>query len=516
MQEKSLLERGASILDSLTINFGPESGALNAVIITLVVATGLIGIGLLVVLISSRRKGEDVFASRVEGMLQKFERSERHLNEFRAEALRHLERTRVELDLMRADFERISELLSEQIDRSIAMPDLDSSLVARAERIHAPTKSSGATGLDEAKEIVPQDEPIHQTTLEVLSPSTEIQPEIAPASDAPEPLAPLGQRLKKSRVGFFEKIRSVFAGKPKLDEESVADLEAILVGSDLGIKTATAVLAEVKEDVKAGADINEGGLAGILKQKLLGILERGAPGAPIMAPRRREDGPLVVMVVGVNGAGKTTSVAKLAHQWRRQGSSVLMVAADTFRAAAVEQLHEWGRRLCIPVVSGAPNAKPQTVVYDAMARAAQEPIDVVIIDTAGRLHTKLNLMEELSGIRNAIDKHIPGAPDEVLLVVDGSTGQNAVIQAREFNAATALTGLIVTKLDGTSKGGVVVAIKEELGIPLRYIGVGEGAEDLRPFVPRDFVEALLGHDPSDSDGSVSVNAATRRQRRAPA
>lgn len=530
MNNQSLLERLATALQDISNMFGPEHTGANLLVLFLAAATVVIGIGLAGFYLSSRRTGDDGLVSRLEGVLQKFERTERNLSEFRAEALRHLEVSRTELEYIRADFESIREILAEQLERGVHQPAIDTSLIER--KIKEPRPSTeqtteavqGYSGWDSDRPIRVKTEPPASSTQAMTEPvasSVSAEAHSSPEISATNSLtageqegAPLVQRLKKSRLGFFEKIRSVFAGKPKLDEESVADLEAILVGSDLGIKTATSLLTELKEDVKSGADINEGGLAGILKQKILSTLERGSPRAPIMAPRRREDGPVVVLVVGVNGAGKTTSVAKLAHQWKREGSSVLIVAADTFRAAAVEQLHEWGRRLGVPVVSGAPNAKPQTVVYDAMVRAAQEPVDVVIIDTAGRLHTKQNLMDELEGVRNAIQRHLPSAPDEVLLVIDGSTGQNAIIQAREFNAATNLTGLVVTKLDGTSKGGVVVAIKEELGIPIRYIGVGEGAEDLRPFVPRDFVEALLGTQPGDTDVAASVNAATRRQRRA--
>jgi fused signal recognition particle receptor len=216
--------------------------------------------------------------------------------------------------------------------------------------------------------------------------------------------------------------------------------------------------------------------------------------------------------------GKTTTTAKLAHMWKAAGARVLLVAADTFRAAAVDQLVEWGKRIDVPVVSGAPNAKPQTVVFEGMNKAKELQMDVVLIDTAGRLHTKTNLMQELEGVSSMVSKHIAGAPHEAILVVDGATGQNALQQAREFNEATKLSGLIVTKLDGTPKGGIVVAIKEELGLPVRYIGVGEGPQDLRPFVARDFVEALFdtsadGQGSAHIDASASAHAETRRRKR---
>ena len=540
MQDQSLIERIADALNQLSIAFGSEGGGPVILLVILGLATLLLGIGVVVLYSSSRRRDEESRLARLEGLLGRFERTERTLNEFRAEALRHLEISRGELEYMRSEFELIRELIEAKGINALSAPDLDSKIVEHPSRERQRTRPE-STGFKPIEELTAE---LSKTQAKVGSetqaeqedwkPTEQLEPmeevdsdkipssfsDIKPSEPAPEPLS---QRLKKSRVGFFEKIRSVFSGKPKLDEDAVADLEAILVSSDLGIKTASSLLDELKTDVKSGAEISEGGLAGILKYKLLTILEHGSQRGPIIAPRRREDGPVVVLIVGVNGAGKTTTVAKLAHQWKNQGSQVLMVAADTFRAAAVEQLHEWGRRLGIPVISGAPQAKPQTVVFDALVRAKQEPVDVVIIDTAGRLHTKQNLMDELEGIRNAVSRHFPAAPDEVILVVDGSTGQNAISQAREFDAATKLTGLVVTKLDGTSKGGVVVAIKEELGIPIRYIGVGEGQEDLRPFVARDFVEAILGGRADDSgessttrpsSGPISTNAAIRRQRRA--
>ncbi len=245
----------------------------------------------------------------------------------------------------------------------------------------------------------------------------------------------------------------------------------------------------------------------------------------LVTPVRRADGPTVVLMVGVNGVGKTTTAAKLAARWKGEGASVLLVAADTFRAAAVEQLKLWGARIGVPVVTGAAEAKPATVVFEAMARAQKENIDVVIVDTAGRLHTKANLMQELEGVYNSISKHQSSGPHETLLVLDGSTGQNALTQAKEFNAAVKLTGLVVTKLDGTPKGGIVVAIAEELGVPVRFIGVGEAAGDLRPFVIGEFVEALFNtvgleveaesdlSNSKESKQELSAHGAVRRRRR---
>jgi fused signal recognition particle receptor len=339
----------------------------------------------------------------------------------------------------------------------------------------------------------------------------------SPAAEQGEVPESLSARMTKTRLGLFDRIKVLFSGKPKLDAAAFDELEAMLVGADLGIKTASGLLEELKTDIQSGHDIDQGRLVAMLKLKILNILEKGAMMDTAILPRRRDGQPLVVMVVGVNGVGKTTTVAKLANIWKLQGAKVMMVAADTFRAAAVEQLNEWGRRIDVPVVSGAPDAKPGTVVFDAMLQARQKNIDIVIVDTAGRLHTKTNLMQELEGVRGVIAKQQTGAPHEVILVVDGSTGQNAISQAKEFNDAVALTGLVVTKLDGTPKGGVVVAIKEEIGVPVRYIGVGESPHDLRPFVAREFVEALFdsndGAVGAASQEQVSAHGETRRRKR---
>ena len=215
------------------------------------------------------------------------------------------------------------------------------------------------------------------------------------------------------------------------------------------------------------------------------------------------ESPLVVLVVGVNGVGKTTTVAKLATRYQSQGKKVLAVAADTFRAAAVQQLQEWGSRKSFEVYAGAENAKPAAVVFDGMIAAKEKGVDVVLIDTAGRLHTKSNLMQELEGVRNSIRRHIPDAPHETILVVDGISGQNALMQARDFNASTPLTGLVVTKLDGTPKGGIIVAISQELKIPVMYVGVGEKAEDLLPFSADEFVEGLFAEEGETVTSQVS-------------
>lgn len=294
--------------------------------------------------------------------------------------------------------------------------------------------------------------------------------------------------LAKTRSSLLDKIRNVFTGSPQLSADSVEELEAQLVGADLGIALSSKLLDELKTDLKSGKSIDQSELVDILKNKVEKILLNGALAEPAVEPSQTE----VILMVGVNGAGKTTTSAKLAHNYKSKGKKVLLVAADTFRAAAVDQLQVWADRLGIAVVAGAENAKPSTVVFEAMERAKNEAFDVVIIDTAGRLQNKNNLMQELTGVKNAISRHMPGQPQEVLLVVDGASGQNAISQAREFKEAAAITGVVVTKLDGTPKGGSVVAIKSELGISVKFIGIGEGLEDLRAFDAREFTAGLFG------------------------
>jgi fused signal recognition particle receptor len=346
-------------------------------------------------------------------------------------------------------------------------------------------------------------------------------PSVEPLSDleaafkqveATEPEA-LGKKLSKTRSGFFSKLKNLFSGKAGLDAGTLEELEALLVSSDLGVKMTESLVAHLQEGLRNGEEFNEDSLLSTLKGRVAEILTADCAENLAIPAKRIGDTPRIVMMVGVNGVGKTTTTAKIAASLHEQGAKVLMVAADTFRAAAVEQLRTWGDRIGVPVVSGEPEAKPSTVVYDAMQRCQNEDIDVVLIDTAGRLHTRSNLMQELEGIRNVVSKHIADAPHDVLLVVDGSTGQNALSQAREFNDSVELTGLIVTKLDGTPKGGIVVAIKNELGIPVRYIGVGESTADLREFKAEDFVEALFDKSQVTELEQPSAHAQTRRRRR---
>ena len=306
-------------------------------------------------------------------------------------------------------------------------------------------------------------------------------------------------RLSRTRDAFFGKITGLFSAGARFDESLYSELEELLIGADLGVKTATGLVADLRQEVSAGGVATEDAAIALLKSRILAILKDNVRDFAGIRPERKEDGPFVVLLVGVNGTGKTTTAAKLSAAWKAQGLKILLVAADTYRAAAVEQLCHWGDRLDIPVHRGVENAKPATVVFDAMEKAMAEAFDVVLVDTAGRLHTKSNLMQELEGVRNVIARKQSSAPHETILVVDGATGQNALSQAREFNESLGLSGVVITKLDGTPRGGVVVAIRSETGVPVDYIGVGESAGDLRPFVAEDFVEALFSSPDAQKD-----------------
>lgn len=322
----------------------------------------------------------------------------------------------------------------------------------------------------------------------------------------------LSVRLGKTRGGFLDRLKGLFSIRPRLDAESMNEVESLLISSDLGVKTSGKLMEDLKETVSAGAGLDQSELKLFLRDRIVKVLEEGAPEDPALKCSREAGKPCVVLVVGINGVGKTTTVAKLADSLKREGLSVLVAAGDTFRAAAVEQLREWADRVGVPVVSGKEDARPQTVVFDAVKKAVDEKFDVVLVDTAGRLHTKSNLMQELEGISGVVKKINGTPPDETILVVDGATGQNALQQAKEFHEAVPLTGIIVTKLDGTPKGGIVVAIKDEFGIPIRYIGVGESMKDLRPFDAREFADAIFSEEAGSSAGKLSSHAATRKRK----
>ncbi len=294
----------------------------------------------------------------------------------------------------------------------------------------------------------------------------------------------LSDGLAKTRKSLADRIGSLVLGE-KIDEAYLEELEEALILSDVGTETATAVLRDLQERFKRNELSTPEQVRGRLKELLLGILAGRSSKCDLSAA------PAVVLVVGVNGTGKTTTIGKLAHRLKAEGKSVMLAAGDTFRAAASEQLSIWGERAGIPVIKHREGADPGAVVFDAVNAAKARDIQILIVDTAGRLHTKSNLMEELKKVRRILSRELPGAPHETLLVLDGSTGQNALTQAKMFNEAVGVSGIVLTKLDGTSKGGIVFAITRELSIPVKFVGIGEAIDDLREFDPKEFVNALL-------------------------
>ena len=301
----------------------------------------------------------------------------------------------------------------------------------------------------------------------------------------------LDEGLATTKQSFFSKITKAIAGKSTIDEELLDNLEEALVGADVGIGTTVAIIDQIKERVKKDKYLSTSELNGILQQEMAGLL--------VDAPDHLSTGfslvgmpkPYVLLVVGVNGVGKTTTIGKLAYQFKQAGKTVMLGAADTFRAAAVEQLSLWSDRVGVQIVKQPMGSDPASVAFDTVQSGLAKGADIIIIDTAGRLHNKVHLMDELSKIKRVMKKLMPEAPHEVLLVLDGSTGQNALEQARQFTAATEVTGLAITKLDGTAKGGIVLAVSHEMNIPVRYIGVGEKMTDLLVFDKANFVETLF-------------------------
>ena len=303
----------------------------------------------------------------------------------------------------------------------------------------------------------------------------------------------LDQGLSKTKQSVFSKIARAIAGKSEIDDEVLDNLEEVLVTSDVGVETTLKIIDRVQKRAARDKFMNTNELNKLLKDEI----------AQLLMENNTEDGgtfdipttlgaPYVIMVVGVNGVGKTTTIGKLAHQYKKAGKKVYLGAADTFRAAAVEQLVEWGHRADVPVIKQGMGADPASVAFDTLSSAVANGADVVIIDTAGRLHNKVGLMNELTKIKNVMQKVVPGAPNDVMLVLDGSTGQNAFEQAKQFTKATEVTSLAITKLDGTAKGGVVIGISDQFKIPVKYIGLGEGIDHLQIFNREEFVDSLFG------------------------
>jgi len=407
--------------------------------------------------------------------------------------------------------------LSEKADRtSLQLGDLRKALESRYQLLEEELKTLRHKLSEMEREgfVAVSEEP-KKKLPESSRPEAQLTPEPAatldtslPTERIPAPVLQSGETprsifsgLKKTRDAFFAKLSGVILKRSEIGPEFFEELEELLITSDLGVRTTQSLLAGLKEAVAGGELSKTEDCRAYLKNRILSILESGLP--PEIEPNKQNGEPLVILVVGVNGVGKTTTIGKLASRFSSRGAKVLLGAADTFRAAAGEQIEVWAERANVDVLRAAENAKPSTVAYEAVHKGREQHSDVVIIDTAGRLHTRVNLMNELDSVVGIIAREQPGAPHEVLLVLDATTGQNALEQAKEFNARVKLSGIILTKLDGTPKGGILVAVRNELGVPIRYIGVGESAADLKPFSAAEFVDAMF----AEGEGEGSFTAA---------
>jgi len=351
-------------------------------------------------------------------------------------------------------------------------------------------KKSADQGADDSEETTPQ-APNQAPAAEPVTASADIAPHAAPAEDAPSESAPSKRswRERLSGSAFARGLTTLFARHPKLDDNLLDELETTLITADVGIEASTTLVENLRKRMHKREFADAGALLGALRQELIALLN------PVQKPLDiggRQ--PFVVLTVGINGVGKTTTIGKLARRWRDEHRQVLLAAGDTFRAAAVEQLKAWGERNQVPVISQGQDADAASVIFDALQAARSRQADVLIADTAGRLHTQAGLMDELGKIARVLKKLDPEAPHEVLMVIDGTTGQNAVNQVRQFRQIVGVTGLAVTKLDGTAKGGVVFALAREFGLPIRFVGLGETATDLRVFDAEAYVDGLLPAD----------------------
>ncbi|WP_178862245.1 signal recognition particle-docking protein FtsY [Thiomicrorhabdus cannonii] len=324
---------------------------------------------------------------------------------------------------------------------------------------------------------------------------SENKPQAAPATADKEPKSSFFTRLKnslsKTRRGFTDSLASLLLGRKEIDADLLDEIEMILLTADVGVEATDRIIGNLTEQVSRKELKDPNALFNALKAQLQAIIEPISQPLEINAHLTEHDGPYVILMVGINGVGKTTTIGKLAKKFQNEGKSVMLAAGDTFRAAAVEQLQTWGERNQVPVIAQKTGADSAAVIFDAIQSAKAKKIDVLIADTAGRLHTQTNLMEELKKVKRVIQKVDGSAPHEVMLVIDAGTGQNALNQARQFREAVDVSGITVTKLDGTAKGGIVFALAEQLGIPVRFIGVGESIDDLRPFQAKEFTEALF-------------------------
>jgi fused signal recognition particle receptor len=369
-----------------------------------------------------------------------------------------------------------------------------------AAKVEPPPRSKGERHLGPTPGKPPAVEAI--ASMDVLPhESGNDQPIAEPTSAAPpvaskKDVAGLRKGLAATRGGFMARLKALFVGKKEIDPAILEQMEEVMISSDVGVKTTQAILGRLRDKLAKNELADSDAVWAALRAEATRILDVGQESR--VSSRDGKHKPMVVLMVGVNGVGKTTTIGKLATKWNAEGKKVILAAGDTFRAAAVQQLEVWGKRVGADVVKGKEGADPGAVAFEATKKALEGPADILLVDTAGRLHTKVNLMDEIKKVKRTIAKAMDGAPHETLLVLDATTGQNALTQAALFKEALELTGLILTKLDGTAKGGVVLGICDELKVPVRYIGLGERAEDLREFVAVDFVEALFGRDDDEA------------------
>lgn len=340
---------------------------------------------------------------------------------------------------------------------------------------------------DDEQELQDSPEP-DQESVEAVPQPASVQPSDAPQEEERGWFSRLKAGLSKTRDNLAGRISSLIRAGRRIDEELMEEIEDILIQADVGVNTTLALMENVRETVRSKGIQDSADLEGIIKQELINILGADQPLNVETAQ------PYTILILGVNGAGKTTTIGKLAHRFKLESKRVLVAAGDTFRAAAADQLAIWCNRAGVQLIQGSEGADPASVVYDSIKAAQSREADVLIVDTAGRLHTKKPLMDELSKIGKIMGRELPGAPHEVLLVIDGTAGQNAIMQAKIFNEAVPVTGVTVTKLDGTAKGGIVIAVKGEIGAPVKLIGIGEKLDDLREFAAEDFVEALFARE----------------------
>jgi len=361
---------------------------------------------------------------------------------------------------------------------------------SREGRQLGPTPKPPTPEMLPSAEVLPDSSDSARNLPAIVEPTT-----AAPPVASKKDVAGLRKGLAATRGGFMARLKALFTGQKEIDPAILEQMEEVMISSDVGVKTTQTILGRLRDKLAKNELADSDAVWAALRAEATRILDEG------QSPRSSRDGkqkPMVVLMVGVNGVGKTTTIGKLATKWNADGKKVVLAAGDTFRAAAVQQLEVWGKRVGADVVKGKEGADPGAVAFEATKKAQEAGADVLLVDTAGRLHTKVNLMDEIKKVKRTIAKAMDGAPHETLLVLDATTGQNGLTQAVLFKEALELTGIILTKLDGTAKGGIVLAVCDELKVPVRYIGLGERAEDLREFVAVDFVEALFGRDDDEA------------------